>query len=381
MTARYLVLSDMHFGTPQSSINSARYRDALVEHIAAKAPWDEVIFAGDLLDANLSTLTRAIEGRRRNGSPELFGFRSFVEAIDAAARGSGRAAALADAVRSWVYVPGNHDYKVWDLLATRVACEDVLARGDPLGSVPMPLARWRWTGDESFFAGIFQPLGAASRVVVEYPNHEVSLGDAGGKMVFTHGHYLDPSQTRGNDLSANLAQLSSPARIAAAVRKIVIETAQYQAIASAVSYSDDTRRLVDDLVGPDGLLDKARKLLAEAAGWLLRLVFGGEGSQRGEAISPRQLANIEAYLTRFCAYAPVPGWFVFGHTHRQDAARTPNFGIRAFNAGSCYPDRGLPITFLEIEVEAGEAPEVRLMCVDGDGAVRPSPFADDGATA
>jgi predicted phosphodiesterase len=369
--ARYLVLSDMHFGTPESSVNSAVHLEALVRHVASRGPWEEVIFTGDLLDANLSTLTRAIEGRRKNGSAELCGFRQFVEALDRAARANGAARGLADLASRWVYVPGNHDYKVWDLLATRVVCEDVIARGEHMGSVPTPLQKYRWAEGTSFFAGIFRPFGVQERVIVEYPNHEVSFAD-GARMVFTHGHYLDPSQTRGNDLAANFREARTPADVAAVVRRIVIETAQYQAVASAVSFTEDARRLVSELVGPDGWLDKLHKLATAIGGWVLRHVFARDGSLRGKALSERQLANAEIYLERFCGYDPVPRWFVFGHTHRQGKGRTSRLAIDVYNAGSCYPDSGWPITFLEIEAGSGSAPAVQLMCVDDGGRVRPS---------
>src|SRR5216684_3852522 len=88
---RFLVLSDMHFGTPESSINDARYNEALVAHIVARGPWKEIIFTGDLLDVNLSTLTRAIEGGTWPGlGVPLLGFRGFLEALDRKMRASER---------------------------------------------------------------------------------------------------------------------------------------------------------------------------------------------------------------------------------------------------------------------------------------------------
>ena len=47
--------------------------------------------------------------------------------------------------------------------------------------------------------------------------------------------YLDASQTRGNDLADNLRGVTDPATVREIVRRIFIETAQYQAVASAVS--------------------------------------------------------------------------------------------------------------------------------------------------
>lgn len=364
MSDHYLVLSDMHFGTPESSINQQALRSALVRHLVEGAPWKEIIFTGDLLDANLATFRQAIEG----DGDVRFGFRAFVREVDAALAASG---GLAAAAERWIYLPGNHDYRVWDLLATRYAFEDVLAHGDTLGTVPMPLQHHAWAGDDSFFAGIFRPFHAADRVRVEYPNHLVAFD--GASMVFTHGHYLDPSQTRGNELSAHLGRASTSAARDEAVGHIVKETAQYQAVASAVSYTRETQRLASALVGPDGLADKARTILAALGDAVLRLVFGRKSALRGSAISARQLTDIGLYVTRFSEVQPPARWFVFGHTHRQGHAATP--GLDVYNVGSCYPDHDLPITFAEVDRRDDGEPEVRLMCVDRTSAVRPSPLA------
>ncbi|HEX7623501.1 MAG TPA: hypothetical protein VF400_08020, partial [Anaeromyxobacteraceae bacterium] len=220
------------------------------------------------------------------------------------------------------------------------------------------------------FAGIFQPFGVQARVQVEYPNHEVAFGPEAAKMVFTHGHYLDPSQTRGHDLTDNLRGVTTPAEVRAVVRKIVIATAQYQTVAHAVSFTEDTTRIVNDLVGPDGWLNKLRTVSANLATWLLRSLFGRDGSLQGNALSGRQLSNIDYYLERFCSYEPLPRWFVFGHTHRQGRGKTSRLGIEVYNAGSCYPDRGRPVTFLEVEADGAGAPRVRLMHVGADAVVR-----------
>jgi len=371
MSDHLLVLSDMHFGTAQSSINVATFRDPLVAYIAAGAPWKEIVFTGDLLDANLSTLRVAIEGRRGDGIGEVTGFRGFLELLDAAARDRGGLAGVAE---RWVYVPGNHDYKVWDLLATRLAFEDVLERGEKLGStVAIPLREHSWPDGSSFIAGVFKPFSVEHRVTIEYPNHVARFGPNRDRMVFTHGHYLDPSQTRGNDLARHLerADQKDPSGEA---REIFIETAQYQAVASAVSYTADFRGLADQLVGPDGLLDKLRKVAASIGAWLLKWIFARDASLRGKTLSDRQLASIRAYLTRFCRFDRTPRWFVFGHTHAQCQGEVKGEPpIQVWNVGSCYPDRGLPITFLEVHGGGASEPVVRLMCVDASGSVRPSP--------
>jgi UDP-2,3-diacylglucosamine pyrophosphatase LpxH len=372
---RYLVLSDMHFGTPESKINDASCRDALVAHMVAQAPWKEIVLTGDLLDVNLATFKRAIEGGKFEDLKDpLFGFRELLTALDRRMRdrsGTGLAA-LAEA---WVYTPGNHDYKVWDMLSTHVAFEEVLKSGSSLSSYPSPLQSYRWSGLASFFGGLFQPFGVHDRVAVEYPDHVVEFSIAGGRevekarMVLTHGHYLDKSQTLWSDLNARLGPELEPEALAEAIRDVFIKTAQYQALANAVSYTLSTRQLVSGAVGPGGWGSRLEKFLHWLRGLPLRLLFGAE-KRRGEPLSADQLERIETYLTRFRGYGEVPRWFVFGHTHRQAQGQTPNLRVQAYNAGSCYPEGDKMITFAEIEVGATGAPEVRLRWVDGNGEVK-----------
>lgn len=372
-TARYLVLSDMHFGTPETSINDDCFSDSLIQYMASRAPWDEIVFIGDLLDVNLSTLTGAIEGNTGVGQGKpLRGFRKFVEALDARMRQTDPHRGLKDLTRNWFYVPGNHDYKIWDMLSSTVVCTDVLSSGKLLGSVSTPLMQYKWTGTESFVAGIFRPYGVQERFVVEYPNHEILFGQEQEMMVLTHGHYLDSSQTGFNNLLDHFRNLTSDVDIKKAKRRIFIDTAQYQAVANAVSFTMFWRGLVNAAVGPGAVCNKVKKVYNQFGGFLLRFFFSSEG-MKGKQISSEQLFNIECYLEKFCEYKKTPRWFIFGHTHRQDKGITGRLKVDVYNAGSCYLDRNMPITFIEIEKDADGLPRIRPMCVDGKGTVRTSP--------
>ena len=373
---RYLVLSDMHFGTPESSANAARFRDPLTDYMVSRVPWEEIVFTGDLLDVNLSTLTRAIEGGIWEGlDVSLFGFRQFIQELDTRIRRQTPDKGLKDLTKKWIYVPGNHDYKIWDMISSKVVCEDVLASGKQMGLVPTPLMIGKWTGDESFFAGIFRPYCAQGQVVVEYPNHEILFGKESEKMVLTHGHYLDAKQTRFNDLSDHFRNSKTPEEIRKVRRRIFIETAQYQTVANAVSFTMGTRGLVNVIVGPDAFGNKVKKLYNQIGSRLLSLFFRSE-DRKGKRLSPKQLLNIEYYLEQFCQDVKLPRWFIFGHTHHQ--GRKPVGGLRmdVYNAGSCYIDRGMPITFIEVETDAGGMPIIQLMCVDQNGKVKKSHFSE-----
>jgi hypothetical protein len=265
---------------------------------------------------------------------------------------------------SWVYIPGNHDYKIWDMLATRVVCEDVLRDGYPMGFIPTPLKQYTWYGLESFFAGIFKPFGAHDQVIVKYPNHDVIFGE--DIAVFTHGHYLDPSQTWWNDLHREISSTNSPEERTKCIRRIFIETAQYQTAANAVSFTKRTRGLINELVGPEGFINKLHKTFVNLGSWIIKLMFIIDKTI-GKNISMNQLINIETYVTSFCGYPKIPRWFIFGHTHHQDVARTPKLGIEVYNVGSFYMDRGMPMTFLKIEFRENKSPSFKLMCINNSG--------------
>ena len=368
--ANYLVLSDMHFGTIESSMNELRYREPLIRYIVANAPWREIIFTGDLLDVNLSTLIRAIEGGAWPGLPApLFGFREFIYTLDVQMRESTPPRSLRDVSRQWVYVPGNHDYKIWDLLATRVIFEDVIASGRPIERGSTPLKKYRWVGNQSFFAGIFQPYRAASDVIVEYPNHEIPFKQGQETMVLTHGHYLDPVQTRGNGLSDQLQKATDPMEVERLVRKIFIETAQFQTMANAVSFTKGFRNFFNELAGPHGWKNRLRKLWRQMGESVTRAFFPTE-TLRGRSLSSAQLLDIECYLETFCRYTKLPRWFVFGHTHRQGIWKTSRLGIEVYNAGSCYLDQGMAITFATIRTDGKGQPAVQLVGIDLNGLMR-----------
>ena len=373
---RYLVLSDMHFGTPESSVNDARFREALIDYMASRAPWEEIVFNGDLLDVNLSTLTRAIEGGTwQDLDVPLFGFRQFIKELDIQMRRQAPDKGLKNLAKKWIYVVGNHDYKIWDMLSSKVVCEDVLASGKQMGSVPTPLMMGKWTGDESFFAGIFRPYCAQGQVVVEYPNHEILFGQEPEKMVLTHGHYLDAKQTRFNDLSDHFCNSKTPEEIRKVRRRIFIETAQYQALANAVSFTMDMRGLANVIVGPDAFGNKIKKLYNQLGSRLLTLFFPGEG-RKGKRLSPKQLLNMQYYLEQFCRDAKPPRWFIFGHTHRQGRETVGGLCVEVYSAGSCYIDRGMPMTFIEVETDADGMAIIWLMCVDQSGKVKKSHFSE-----
>lgn len=370
---RYLILSDMHFGTSESQINEQAPRDGLMAYMVDNAPWKEIVFTGDLLDVNLSTFRLALEGgQHQDEAKPLFGFQQLLAELDQRMKAQS-GAGLEDLADRWVYTPGNHDYKVWDILSTHVAFEDVLVRGAALSSFPGPLQAGSWSGLESFFGGLFRSFGIEERVLVEYPDHIIDLAGKGestpaSRLLLTHGHYLDKSQTLWNDIGERLGESVDVSELPKRRRALFIKTAQYQAVANAVSYTLRMRQVVSGAVGPQGLGSKLWRVVHWLSSLPLRLFFGAE-RRRGERLDYAQLRRIEVYVARFRGHSEPPRWFVFGHTHRQGEGITPKLRIRAINSGSCYPDEGAMITFAVIVSGENAAPLVHLRRVDGQGTV------------
>jgi predicted phosphodiesterase len=350
----------MHFGTAEVSLNDPGVVDELCRYISVNKPWKAIIFSGDLLDLNLATLTTALEGNNSTDT-RLLGFREFTKHV---------LDRLGDAlsVENWIYIPGNHDYWVWNTLSTQVACLSVLSSGSCMGSIPSPLMQYKWQGNAAFISGVF-PASVRDRVVVEYPDHVITCNE--GNILITHGHYLDWSQTEFEDLCKSLKNCKNQKD---AVRRIFIQTAQYQAVANAVSFTSRTRRFIDLLFGPGNLKDKIIKyfknLFKNASA-----VFNS--SMRNKTIDTKQLMFIEYYLKYFRNYeVEPPKHFIFGHTHKQGSASTkdiPNAKkiyndkeIKVFNAGSFLADEKTWAAFLTVEITPGQEPKISLLNISKD---------------
>ncbi len=356
---RYLILSDMHFGIDEVSVNDPKVVDTLCKYISANKPWKEIIFSGDLLDLNLSTLTVALEGGH-SAKSSVLGFRDFIARVV-------NELESASAVEKWIYLPGNHDYWVWNTLSTQIACLSVLAGGDHLGTVPTPLTEYKWQGKEVFFSGIF-PTSVQDRVIVEYPDHIIEYN--GGNIIITHGHYLDWSQTELRDLCKSFKNCEDQNE---AVRRIFINTAQYQTIANAVSFTSRTRRFIDLLFGPGNIIDKVKKFFKELFRNASNVLIS---PMRNKPIDTQQLIFIEYYLKCFRNIKDSPPTiFIFGHTHKQASASTKkipdeeklyNAEIKVHNVGAFFPEDTILATFLAIEITRGQEPNIKLLKISKD---------------
>jgi UDP-2,3-diacylglucosamine pyrophosphatase LpxH len=370
----YVVLSDMHFGVSESTANDLKLLKRVSEFLQdlSKGGPIQIIFSGDLLDLNLSTYTHAVEGARG-----IVGLRRFLQLLHEPVAGQSLQ------VEKFVYLPGNHDYRIWDWLSTRQACMDVLAGGRSLRNVVHPLTRGKWQGRDSCIAGVF-PGDWRDRVLVEYPDHEIATDS--GLLLITHGHYFDPLQTLFKRLKTLIEKERTPS---AAARRMFIETAAYQTLAGCASFTDWTREWVNLLVGPSNV---ASKLSGAVRGLLgLKRKDFLVSQLRGSAIDTGMLSALEFYLRYFRAPASppavVPRWVVFGHTHVQDWSSTakinpcdrlfPNADIDAINAGAFLEHEGTLATFLVVDDRTSQ-PAFTPYCVDMQNRICARTVTDGG---
>lgn len=340
-----VVFSDLHFGDPSCSLSSQPVALGLRSYLWALGEVKEIILAGDILDANISSLHRAIEGRNGKGDwPKQLGFRQWLSFLFEGANFP---------VERIVYVPGNHDYIIWNILSTNEVFVDPISQG----KIPTNLPLTEGVFAEPFIRGV-APEKVRDRLVVIYPDHEFNL--AGRSVVVTHGHYLDEQQTLFKNLDALIRKEKGNKK--EAIRKFFIGTAQYQAVANAVSYLKGSREFVE----------KAYKSISS--------IFDAIGKLRNKPIDTNMLKAVEMYLYYF--RSKEPDVFIFGHTHEAGHTNTKVLGsgktkrliqkdIEVWNDGSFLYSRSkrLAGTFVILDDSPGISSPIKLLEIDSKGAV------------
>ncbi len=343
--AKRLVFSDLHFGDPSCSLYEQSVTDGLRSFVRTLGPVEELILAGDVLDGNISSLTTAIAGKKGSGPwPKQIGFQGWLDNLFAD---------NAFSVSRIVYIPGNHDYIIWNILST----EKAFVRPISKGKIPVDLPLTEAVFPQPFIRGV-APVNLRDRFVVVYPDYSFDL--AGRKVLVTHGHYLDEKQTLFKNLDT-VARQEEDER-AKAVRNFFIRTAQYQAVASAVSYVKGTRNIAD----------KIHKRISNICSIL--------GGIRNQPIDEEMLKAIDMYLYYFRQQSP--DIFIFGHTHEAGHVNTLDLqprkdgwllgkAVDVWNDGAFLksPATQRAGTFVLTDDETGVNKPVRLYEVDRSGAV------------
>lgn len=340
--AQRVIFSDLHFGDRACSLSNKSVTEGLRAFLWGLPAVKELILAGDILDANISSLTRAIEGKQNSGTwPAQLGFRQWLRHLFEGDKFS---------VERIVYIPGNHDYIIWNILSTNKVFVDPISQGVVPGQLPLMEA----TFPHPFIAGV-APAGIRDRFIVTYPDYEFDLG--GRSVLVTHGHYLDEKQTLLKNLDALIRKENGNKK--EAIRKFFIGTAQYQAVANAVSYLKGSRDLVERFYkGISSCFDLIGKL-------------------RDKKVDANTLRAIELYLYYF--RDKQPDVFIFGHTHTAvhtntnvlKATRLIGKSIEVWNDGSFLSSSGggPSGTFLVADDSAAPAGAINAFEVNSKGRV------------
>jgi hypothetical protein len=186
---RYVCLSDLHLGEdngiltrfpggPKAEPTASPVLDQLVRCLRSLVPGGTLpdskpvlVLAGDIVDLALAPDSQA-----------LMAFRHFVRSLV-----EGEAP-----FKEIVYVPGNHDHRIWTTARDSKFAMD-LARLGPTGLVK-DFPHSTLVGELVPAYVLNKLLAEVTPVTVAYPNHAVSSVAADGasrSVVFTHGHFVD----------------------------------------------------------------------------------------------------------------------------------------------------------------------------------------------
>ena len=307
------VISDAHLGEKNSWMERDRVQSAVVAAIAHRTSTRTLVLLGDTLDLNFGTLTTAIEGRLE-GSGRRPGFRAL---LDAVCKGT--------AVDSVVYVPGNHDYMIWDWEAQQRNVLSQLARGNQLCGSLLTSGEF---GDP-FLAGLV-PAGRPVSFTLAYPHYVAGIGEH--KVVMTHGHHFERVQCGGVAL-ADIARETDRERF---LRKMAIAMAQYQTFAHMLAMRRHSRQ---DIHRWYWALTRPIDAISD----LINAVRG----MRGHLPSRGTFEAINLYL-RFLAAETKASALVYGHSHRPGGwlpGKHP-VSVPVYNCGSFVPPRSADASML-----------------------------------
>ena len=313
MSTEAIVFSDLHFGDPRSLLHSSRHLEKLLAIAREHRPVRRVVLLGDILDLQIGNWSMAIEGiPEGTGGRRSVGFRRFlnelVREIDA---------------RQVHYIPGNHDYRVFDYLSVERYLMARVATGKRLHGKVSFYRHWR----NPFLRGIL--AGDKVSLEVRYPHLELRL--AGHRLVLGHGHYLDSSQGLGIDARRAFAKVDpkDTKAVTKARQYFFRRVGLYQSIVDGGAVNYQVRQgIYRRAVGAVHAITKLNELTGAKA--------------RGRPIDRGLKQNIIAY-TRFCCRGRKVDGFIFGHTHRAGEAtiaRPRERALRVWNCGTFLDEKG-----------------------------------------
>jgi UDP-2,3-diacylglucosamine pyrophosphatase LpxH len=288
-TSYLLVLSDLHFGDTRCSLHSMRVAEALASKLKEFKPLHEIILLGDILDLQLANWAQAIEGMILPGGRRVAGFRYFLNFL---LRETG--------ARKVVYIPGNHDYRIFDYHSIEKNLIQPLRTGRKLGG---RISFFR-SFSESFLQGIIHIPDVQLRVL--YPHLSLKINRA--RLILTHGHFFDPTQAFNHEIGKLFARAAKHDKnqLLKIRHTYMRRVSFYQGLASMVMTRRDLRSVFNALYQPFTALQ-------EKIGHRMRKSF----------LTPAMKNSIENYVAFCCRTRNVDG-LIFGHTHRAGHAMIKN---------------------------------------------------------
>ena len=343
---RYLILSDLHLGIKESTVNNPLIANTLFQYIQEHGPWKALVFNGDLLDLNMSSFQMSVEGGIWD-NVKVMGARQFLS--DLSTNGD-----AARNIKNWIYIPGNHDYFVWTLLSNKMIYVDKLLKGQKLNVKRSSLKEGAWKRGSAFISGVF-PENVRKNVTVQYPDYVIHFN--GGIIVVTHGHYLDRKQTLFKRLKEILIEMGDAEK---AIEKMYVETDRFQVLTNALTYSSDLQRYMNYLLRTGRLAKSVGKTISKYMVTGKKTNGFAVSPLRGERINTGQLIAAEFYLKFFRNYKDPPAYFIYGHTHRQGMSSTekisnkkrlyPDKTFKVYNTGAFIAKSDIAASFIRIDV-------------------------------
>lgn len=296
-----LVLSDLHFGDPRCTLHSMNTARALVRNLSEFKPVTEIFLLGDILDLQLANWAQALEGTIAGKFPkQATGFRYFLNFL---LRETG--------AHKIIYIPGNHDYRIFDYHSVERYLMGPLRQGKKLSG---KIAFFR-----KFQGGFLQGIIDVPDVnlQIHYPHYSMKVNKS--RLILTHGHQFDPTQAFSHEVGKIFRKKENLSK--EEIRKIREQyfrrVSLYQNVVSGLSMKRELRKWFSSLYEP---------LTAFKQTW--------EHRSRKTFLTPAMRRSIEAYVRYFCRAKKVDG-LIFGHTHKPGKASLTTGPVRyIWNAGT-----------------------------------------------
>lgn len=296
-----VILSDLHFGDSRCSLHSMKTATAFVDYLQKYSPVTEIILLGDILDLQLANWAQAVEGRFLDGPRKrAVGFRYFINFL-----------LEQTGCRSVIYVPGNHDYRVFDYHSVEKSLLTPLREGRKLSG---KISFYR-AFSPSFLQGILSNPGAGIKVV--YPHYSMSVN--GTRIVLTHGHFFDPTQAFNHEIGKVFVRIPElqKKQIPKIRHDYFRRVSFYQTVVSGLSMRRELREWFNNIYQP-----------------VTELTNRLHHRSRKSFVTPAIKRSIEQYVRYCCRSKKIEG-VVFGHTHRAGKAKLNGGQVKyVWNAGT-----------------------------------------------